>query len=194
MPEKIEGKVVLRRGLAMAVACGAAVLGSLQPQEEAPKVEALSAAESEMFVPLPVEVTYVETTTSVPPTTTTTEAPTTTTTVPPTTTTAPPPPPAPVSGAPAEWMAAAGIPQENYDEVDFIMTKESEWFPGAVNDGGCIGLGQACPGGIRSTLEASCPDWANQPVCQLQVFQDYAYSRYGGWDNAAADWRQKGWW
>jgi hypothetical protein len=198
MPEKLEGRAIRRTIMALSLALGTAVLGAETDisNNNAEVVEAAEFSAQSYGPATPMEIEKFEITTTTQPTTTTTEAPTTTTTQPPPTTTteAPPPPPAKVSGAPAEWMVAAGIPPENYDEVDYIMDYESDWFPGAVNDGGCIGLGQACPGGIRSELEARCPDWPSQPVCQLVVFQDYAYSRYGGWEGSVAHSSAKGWW
>jgi soluble lytic murein transglycosylase-like protein len=199
MPEKLEGRVLLRAGAALSLAIGTAVINGETASEETDSAQTDRVEATSFSAPIPLEVEYLETsTTTTQPTTTTTEAPPpTTTTLPPTTTTkAPPPPPAAeVSGAPAEWMAQAGIPPENYDEVDYIMTRESGWNPAARNGGGCIGLGQNCPdanGGYW--LDDACPDWPNDPVCQLVRFQDYAYGRYGSWDGAAAHSRSTGWW
>jgi hypothetical protein len=57
------------------------------------------------------------------------------------------------------------------------------------NPGGCIGLGQACPG---SKLLAVCPtlDWA----CENTFFTNYAISRYGSPANAWAVWQSQSWW
>ena len=97
-----------------------------------------------------------------------------------------------LTGTPQEWMQQSGIDQQYWRAVDFIMTKESTWRPTAVNGGGCIGLGQSCPGG--SGLANDCPDWRTNPVCQLQHFDRYATNRYGGWPQAYQAWLAQGWW
>lgn len=87
-------------------------------------------------------------------------------------------------------MALAGISPDEFNSADYVISRESHWNPGAVNGGGCAGLGQACPG---SKLAGACPNWQNDPVCQLRYFTGYA-SKYGGWNGAAAYWRSHGWW
>lgn len=87
-------------------------------------------------------------------------------------------------------MAAAGISRGDYMYVDFIISHESGWRAGAMNAGGCAGLGQACP---SSKLAAACPNWQRDAVCQLKFFSGYA-SRYGGWAGAYSAWQSKGWW
>lgn len=96
-----------------------------------------------------------------------------------------------LTGSRADWLAASGIPASQYASVDFIIGHESNWNPGAVNGGGCIGLGQRCGASI---LIAECPNWENDPVCQLKHFNAYAVGRYGSWNGAAAAWRAQGWW
>ncbi len=88
-------------------------------------------------------------------------------------------------------MGLAGISPSDYTYVDYVITHESHWNPAAVNAGGCAGLGQACPG---SKLAAACPNWQNDPVCQLKFFSGYANSRYGGWAGAYQAKQAKGWW
>lgn len=75
------------------------------------------------------------------------------------------------------------------DAKSMIYMRESGNNPKAQNAGGCLGLGQACPG---SKLLNVCPnlDYA----CEDAFFTDYANSRYGGWDAAAAFWRNNSWW
>lgn len=97
---------------------------------------------------------------------------------------------APVTGDKLEWMRAAGISEADFAAVDFIIGKESGWRPGALNAGGCAGLGQACPG---SKLANVCPSWQTDPVCQLKFFSGYA-GRYGGWQGSFTAWQSKGWW
>lgn len=96
-----------------------------------------------------------------------------------------------ISGDKASYMAAAGISPADYSAVDYVISHESGWRPGAVNAGGCYGLGQACPG---SKLVAACSNWSNDPVCQLRFFNSYAVSRYGGWQRAAVVKQVQGWW
>ena len=95
-----------------------------------------------------------------------------------------------VAGDKASLMAAAGIRESDYYAVDYIISHESHWRPGALNASGCAGLGQACP---VSKLQNSCPDWSNDAVCQLRFFSGYA-GRYGGWQGAYAFWTQAHWW
>lgn len=88
-------------------------------------------------------------------------------------------------------MALAGIAPGDYTYADYIITHESRWNPAAVNAAGCAGLGQACPG---SKLAAVCPNWQNDPVCQLKFFHKYAIGRYGSWQAAYNFKVAKGWW
>ncbi len=95
-----------------------------------------------------------------------------------------------VSGDRAALMAAAGISSGDYYAVDFIISHESGWRPGALSGSGCAGLGQACPG---SKVISACPNWSNNAVCQLRFFSGYA-QRYGGWQQAYFVWQNQGWW
>lgn len=101
-------------------------------------------------------------------------------------------PPSPPTGDKYTWMAQAGIPEDQWGAVDYIINKESSWRVAVVNYLGCIGLGQSCPNG--SGLEDDCPNWQNDPVCQLQHFSSYATERYGGWWPAYNFWVSKNWW
>lgn len=121
--------------------------------------------------------------------------PTTTTTIAPTTAATPPPPPPPPSGGKVDWMNQAGIVQEDQGYVDYIVTDESEWNPGAVSPNRCIGLGQNCPDeNDNYWLDDACPNWREDPVCQLRRFGEYAVGRYGSWHEAYEFKRRKGWW
>ncbi len=95
-----------------------------------------------------------------------------------------------VSGDKVSYMAAAGISPSDYSAADFVIGHESGWKPGSVSSNGCYGLGQACPG---SKLVSACPNWANDPVCQLRFFSGYS-SRYGGWQGAYTFWQNARWW
>lgn len=138
----------------------------------------------------------------------------TTTTTEPTTTTVPPPPPvtetkplpkaAPAPSNPPpppddpqkiELMKQAGVAESDYGYVDEVFEPESHWNMADISSNGCIGFGQDCPdAGGNYWLEESCPDWQNDPVCQIGRFTVYADQRYGGWPEAAAFRRSHGWW
>lgn len=101
-----------------------------------------------------------------------------------------------ISGDKTGLMAAAGIPSSDYGYVNYIISRESNWRLDARNSGGCLGLGQRCPG---STLVNSCPNWQSDGVCQLKHFTAYANSRtfgpYGnGWGAAYQYWLARGSW
>lgn len=96
-----------------------------------------------------------------------------------------------ISGDKTSIMAAAGIPASQYGYVNYIISRESNWRPNARNAGGCLGLGQRCPGSI---LISACPNWDVDPVCQLRHFTSYANNRFGGWDGAYTYWQSHGYW
>jgi len=95
-----------------------------------------------------------------------------------------------VSGDKSAILSAAGVPGGQLSAADFVISRESGWNLAARNSGGCLGLGQACPG---SKLVAACPDWDSNAVCQVRFFNGYA-SRYGGWQGAQEFWQLHGWW
>jgi len=95
-----------------------------------------------------------------------------------------------LTGSKADWLEAAGISPSDYNAVSYIIGKESNWNPGAINGSGCIGLGQRCNASI---LIAECPNWETDPVCQLRHFDAYS-SRYGGWQGSYNAWLAQGWW
>lgn len=99
-----------------------------------------------------------------------------------------------VSADKATLMAAAGIDPSQFASVDYIIQKESNWRPGAINSIGCIGLAQRCPSGGTNALVAMCPSWQTDPVCQLRHFSNYANGRYGSWNNAYQVWVVQRWW
>lgn len=90
------------------------------------------------------------------------------------------------SGGHEDWLRAAGIPEEVWGYVDFIVTRESGWNPNAVNrSSGACGLGQQLP----------CGKWAgawNDPVAALVAMNGYV-ARYGGWAGAVAFWQSHNW-
>ncbi|MDK2899224.1 MAG: resuscitation-promoting factor RpfB [Patescibacteria group bacterium] len=100
------------------------------------------------------------------------------------------------AGSHTDWMAAAGISEGDYGYVDYIITRESHWNPGAINStgcggNGCYGLGQT---NLKS-LSGACPSWQSDPVCQLRYFSSYAVNHgYGSWNAAYNFWVNHGWW
>lgn len=77
---------------------------------------------------------------------------------------------------------------EGGDAKAFIYEHESGNRLTARNSGGCLGLGQACPG---SKLVAACPNWETDYACQDQFFTNYMLNRYGTWENARAMWQSR---
>ena len=97
-----------------------------------------------------------------------------------------------VSGDKAALMAAAGIAPGDYSYVDYIISKESGWRPGANNSySGAYGLCQALPASKMSSAGA---DYLTNPVTQLRWCSGYASGRYGGWGGAYSAWQVQNWW
>ena len=93
----------------------------------------------------------------------------------------------PRTGTKYDWMRAAGIPEDQWQYVDYIVTKESGWNPNAKNpSSGACGLAQAYP---CSKLG---PNW-NDPVVALQWQYNYVNGRYGGYAGAYKFWRANRW-
>ena len=91
---------------------------------------------------------------------------------------------------PEQPKVVPNTPQNSSNDPKmFIYLKESGNNPLARNAGGCLGLGQACPG---SKLLAVCPnlDYA----CEDAFFTNYAMSRYGSWEGAYQFWIGHNWW
>jgi len=88
-------------------------------------------------------------------------------------------------------MTAAGVSTGDLMYADYVISHESHWNPGATNANGCAGLGQACPG---SKLAAACPNWQNDPICQMKFFDSYAEGRYSSWADAYDHKLNYGWW
>lgn len=94
-----------------------------------------------------------------------------------------------ITGDKTGVMASAGISSGDYAYVNYIVSHESNWNPNSRNAGGCLGLGQACPG---NKLTAVCPNL--DAACQLKFFSGYANGRYGGWGGAYNFWLGHGYW
>lgn len=91
-------------------------------------------------------------------------------------------------GAPAEWMAAAGIAESDWGYVDYIVSRESGWNPNATNSSsGACGLVQALPC-------SKVPGNGYDPVDNLRWATGYATGRYGSWAGAQAFWSNNHWW
>ena len=91
-------------------------------------------------------------------------------------------------GAPAEWMAAAGIAEADWGYVDYIVSKESGWNPNATNkSSGACGLVQALPC-------SKVPGNGYDPVDNLRWATGYATGRYGSWAGAYGFWTKNHWW
>lgn len=89
-------------------------------------------------------------------------------------------------------MARAGIAPSDYSYVDFIVSKESGWNPGATNrSSGAYGLCQALPG---SKMGSAGSDWQTNPVTQLRWCHGYAKGRYGSWGAAYNFWLSRHYW
>lgn len=91
-------------------------------------------------------------------------------------------------GAPAEWMAAAGIAESDWGYVDYIARKESGWNPNATNaSSGACGVIQALPC-------SKVPGNGYDPVDNLRWANGYATGRYGSWAQAYDFWLANHWW
>ncbi len=97
-----------------------------------------------------------------------------------------------VSGDKASLMAAAGIAESDYAYVDYIISRESGWRPGARNSSsGAYGLCQSLPASKMASVGG---DYLTNPVTQLRWCSGYAAGRYGGWQGAYNAWLVQHWW
>lgn len=77
----------------------------------------------------------------------------------------------------SEWLAAAGIPQDQWAAAETLVHRESSWNPNAYNSIGACSLVQALP---CSKIKG---DWRD-PVAALKWGHSYVVSRYGTWQAA----------
>lgn len=97
-----------------------------------------------------------------------------------------------ITGEKTDWMKAAGIPESDWQYVDYIIEHESGWNYRAVNPSSlAYGLPQSLP---ASKLSSAGSDWRDNPVTQLKWATQYANERYGGWQQAYNAWRSQNWW
>ncbi len=90
-------------------------------------------------------------------------------------------------GNPEAWMRAAGIPESEWQYVNFIVERESGWNPSAVNaSSGACGLAQALP---CSKVPG---DWSD-PVNSLRWQYGYVQGRYGSYAGAYDFWQANHW-
>ena len=91
------------------------------------------------------------------------------------------------------WLRQAGIAEEDWFYVDYIIFKESHWQYQVWNysGSGAYGLCQALP---ASKMSAFGNDYLTNPVTQLQWCDWYAKSRYGSWQTAYQNWLIRYWW
>lgn len=99
------------------------------------------------------------------------------------------PPKTTVTSTKTDWMRAAGIPESDWQYVDYIVNRESSWNPNAVNpSSGACGLAQSLPCHKSEVYGA----W-NDPVAALKWQYDYVQQRYGGYAGAYAFWTKNHW-
>lgn len=83
------------------------------------------------------------------------------------------------SGSHTDWMAQAGIPEDQWGATERLVQRESSWNPNAYNSIGACSLVQALP---CSKIPG---DWHN-PVDALKWGNGYVVARYGTWNAALA--------
>lgn len=94
----------------------------------------------------------------------------------------------------AELMTMAGIPQNQWVYVNFIINHEAGWNGTLTYNrqgSGAYGICQALPGHKMASAGA---DWRTNTLTQLKWCNSYALSRYGSWENAYHFWLKKRWW
>lgn len=92
-----------------------------------------------------------------------------------------------ITGDKTTWMSQAGIPESQWEFVDYIVSRESSWNPLAVNkSSGACGLVQSLPCSKLGT------NWSD-PVHALRWQHNYVTVRYGGYQQAVAFWKINHW-
>lgn len=86
-----------------------------------------------------------------------------------------------------QWLAASGIPRDQWGYVEWLVQKESGWNPNARNPrSGACGLAQALP---CSKVGAD----PHNPVVSLRWMHGYVTKRYGSWAAAVAHSKRHNW-
>jgi hypothetical protein len=116
------------------------------------------------------------------------------------------PPTNTASGGKYDWLRTAGIPETDWVDADFIISRESGWNPCSYNPGksncslsssqvnatqpkgAACGLAQSLPCGKQEVYG----HWTD-PIANLRWQYSYVRSRYGGYAQAVAFWRAHGW-
>lgn len=102
-----------------------------------------------------------------------------------------------ITGNKHDWLRASGIPESEWQYVDYIVGRESGWNPCAYNPGqsdcnanptSACGLAQSLPCGKQSKYG----HWTD-PVANLKWQYEYVKGRYGGYAQAYAFWTANHW-
>lgn len=95
------------------------------------------------------------------------------------------------SGDRYDLLRQAGIAEVELAYADSIFKRESNWDYKAWSkvDVKSYGLGQA-----NLLVQEVPPGFMDDPIIQIQWFDQYAKSRYGGWAEAAKFWENNNWW
>lgn len=105
--------------------------------------------------------------------------------------------PVKITGNKYTWLKASGIPESDWQYVDYIVSRESGWQPCAYypskNDCSAkpttaCGLAQSLPCGKQSKYG----HWTD-PVANLKWQYDYIKDRYGSYANAYNFWTKNKW-
>jgi resuscitation-promoting factor RpfB len=81
-------------------------------------------------------------------------------------------------------------PSTQYDCLNAMWTRESNWIYNAENASGAYGIPQALPG---SKMASAGPDWQTDPTTQIKWGLGYIQGRYGSPCAAWAFWQANGW-
>lgn len=97
------------------------------------------------------------------------------------------------TGSKTQQMAAAGIPQSDWQYVDSIISRESGWRHTVWNTtgSGAYGLCQSLP---ATKMASAGSDYMTNPITQLKWCHSYAQERYGSWAAAHSFWNNNHWW
>lgn len=99
-----------------------------------------------------------------------------------------------------DMLRAAGVPEDQLEAADFIITHEGNYDPCIINGGArdcsysgfkAYGVCQSLPG---SKMASAGEQWRTDPVTQIAWCHSYAVSRYGSWMAAKRHWLATHWW